>query len=170
MKNVSWFSVYSLIKKCLRTFFLYSRWFFLMLSLCFLFRVARRSRQRNGKRCLPRSPESRERAKPGGHGGRGLDAARPEASEGCLLFFLGQPSRQPQKEEEQEQTQVHNPDMNICVSGYLFFWNLLYFWEQSHEGMWMHWPLLVCFDITFVQSFFVSQLTAVQFTQILASF
>lgn len=97
-----------------------------MLSLCFLFRVARWSRQRNGKRRLSRSPESRERAEPGGHGGRGLDIAGPEASEGCLLFLLRQPSREPQKEEEQEQTQVHNPDMkHICVSGYLFLWNLL---------------------------------------------
>lgn len=126
MKNVSWFSVYSLTKKCWRTFS------FTVLSLWFLFRVARRSRQRNGKRRLSRSPESRERAEPGGHGGRGLNAAGPEASEGCLLFLLGQPSREPQKEEEQEQTQVHNPDMKcICVSGYLFFWNLLYFWGNS---------------------------------------
>lgn len=97
-----------------------------MLRLCFLFRVARRSRQRNRKRRLSRSPESRERAEPGGHGGRGLDAAGPEASEGCLLFLLGQPPREPQKEEEQEQTQVHNPDMKcICQRLPLFLESLI---------------------------------------------
>lgn len=73
-----------------------------------LFVVFRRSRQRNRKRRLSRSAESGERAKPGGHGGRGLDAAGPEASKGGLIFLLGQPSWEPQKEKEQEQTQVHN--------------------------------------------------------------
>lgn len=72
-----------------------------------LFVDSRWSRQWNRKWRLPRSAESGERAKPGGHGGRGLDAAGPEAPEGSLIFLLGQPSREPQKEEEQEQTQVH---------------------------------------------------------------
>lgn len=80
-----------------------------------LFVVSRWSRQWNRKRRLPRSAESGERAKPGGHGGRGLDAAGPEASEGGLIFLIGQPSREPQKEEEQEQTQVHNTHLRQRV-------------------------------------------------------
>lgn len=102
-KNVCWFS-----SEDIR-----SRGFFPMLSLLFV--VSRWSRQRDRKRRLSRSAESGERAKPGGHRGRGLDAAGPEASEGGLVFLLGQPSREPQKEEEQEQTQVHNTHLRQRV-------------------------------------------------------
>lgn len=79
--------------------------------LCCCFDFFRWGRQRHRKRYLSRSPEPRKRAQPGGHGGCGLNAAGPEASEGCLLLLLRQPPRKPQEEEEQKQTQVLNKGM-----------------------------------------------------------
>lgn len=102
--------------------------FFAMLS-CRL-GVSRWSGQRNGKRRLSRFAESGERAKPGGHGGRGLDAARSEASEGGLLFLLGEPSREPQKEEEQEQTQVHKTHLRQGV-GWSLLLHLFPVWSET---------------------------------------
>lgn len=108
-----------------------------------LFVVSRWSRQRNGKWCLPRSAESGERAKPGGHGGRGLDAAGLEASEGGFIFLLGQSSREPQKEEEQEQTQVYNTHLNWCViyrislNKVFLILHLFPIWFQSYLARYM---------------------------------
>lgn len=100
----------------LKKFLLRSLWYFLTPSLSCRSGRFRWSRQRHGKWRLSRSAESREWAEPGGHRRRGLDAPGPKASEGCLLFLLRQPSREPQKEEEQKQTQVHNQDTRHSVS------------------------------------------------------